>query len=420
MKLSADRLIDGFQAGGNGPGTSRQRLKHLRFSSLRPVAGLAGNASAANSGGPFCGWWLISGMRAVIELKIRHLWRSGCKTRGTVFILCLLLVFFFPLPAAEALRYTREYAFSGRTMGTYYSVTVCSKANLDVGVLKSKVDTQLEMVNDQMSVFSETSEISRFNRAGKGEAVAVSHSFLEVIRTAQKLYELTDGAWDGTVKPLFDLWGFKSGRQFENPPSRERIDAAMARTGFHHIAVTDRSLVKKKAGIALDLGAIAKGYGVDAVASLLKASGYADFSVEIGGEVYAAGRKGGKHTWRVGISMPESRDRGAEPYRVVALSDRALATSGTYREFIKLDGRTYPHIINPKTGRPVAHRVVSVSVAAETCMFADGLATAVLVMGTKKGIKLVDHLDNTECMVVEKERDGTLVPYYSKGFAEMF
>lgn len=247
--------------------------------------------------------------------------------------------------------------------------------------------------------------------------MTVSDDFYRVLGEGENLFRLTEGAWDGTVKPLVDLWGFSDPSLPGKIPLKTHIDQALAKVGFSHIEFSDNHrLRKKKTGLMLDLNSIAKGFAVDRIAALIRETGIADFLVEIGGEVYASGVKKDKGLWRVGINRPQKEASKDQVYRVVALQNFALATSGDYRNFFEIDGRRYSHVIDPRTGYPVEHSVVSATVMAESCAFADGLATALMVMGVEKGLGLVEHLKSVEAMIVVSRPDGTLVDYFSKGF----
>jgi thiamine biosynthesis lipoprotein len=175
--------------------------------------------------------------------------------------------------------------------------------------------------------------------------------------------------------------------------------------------------VKNLATVTLDLNSIAKGFAVDRVCGLLAAGGYKNYLVEIGGEVYAAGVRADGKNWRVGINRPQKDAAIDEVYKAVSLADQALATSGDYRNFFEIDGVRYSHVIDPRSGYPVSNGVVSVSIIAENCTLADGLATAIMVMGPAKGIQLVNQLNNVECFIIVEKPDGRLIDFYSTGFA---
>ncbi|MCG6911789.1 MAG: FAD:protein FMN transferase [Deltaproteobacteria bacterium] len=315
----------------------------------------------------------------------------------------------------------KEVVFSGRTMGTTYHIKAVAGYFIWTADLKTKIDACLVDINQSMSTYIQDSEISRFNRFEKIDApFFVSDGFLDVIRTAEKLYKITGGAWDGTVKPLVDLWGFgKPGRQ-GGLPDAEAIESRLKTVGFDRIEISDEGYVKKQhADTTLDFASIAKGYGVDRVSGLLKSEGIADFIVEIGGEVVASGRRKDGRPWHVGVNMPDKDASRSALYGVVDLSDRAMATSGDYRNFFEKDGVMYSHIIDPRTGYPVRNGVVSATVITRDCMLADGLATAVMVMGHEKGLALLERMPGVEGMVIVREADNRLVDYPTPGFVTL-
>lgn len=303
-------------------------------------------------------------------------------------------------------------------MGTSYRVTVVSSQPVSGDALRDQIDRRLEEVNRHMSTWIEDSEISRFNRdAAVGEVFPISPDFHRVMVAAAEAFTLSGGAWDGTVGPLVDLWGFGPTGRGEGVPTAEDIDEVLERVGFDQIEIREGgALVKRHPSVALDLSSIAKGYGVDAVVSVLREEGIEDALVEIGGEVFAAGRRRDGGPWRVGINRPDPDAGIRDVYKVVALSDRALATSGDYRNFLVEDGVRRSHVLDPRTGHPVTGGVVSVSVVAPTAMQADGLATAVMVMGVEEGLTLVEDLAGVEALVVTERQRGVLEERASSGF----
>lgn len=330
-----------------------------------------------------------------------------------------VLLLYLILPAKADAGIWKSYRISGRTMGTSYHITVATRKQIDAPLLKEKIDVKLKMINRQMSVFSPKSEISRFNRAKKNEWIKISEDFTRVVKKAEQIYHLTDGSWDGTVKPILELWNFGQGEKKVRIPDDKKIERLLKRTGFNNVLLSEKGLLKKTAGLELDLGSIAKGFGVDAVSTLLKNSGFDRYLVEIGGEVFVSGRNAKGDNWRIGISDPSGKAVGSPPYRIVSLKDQALATSGTYRNFIRVNGHTYSHIIDPKTGRPADNQVVSASVAADDCTLADGLATALMVMDIDKGLDLVNRLEDTECLIIKKDTSGGLTEFHSSGFRSL-
>jgi thiamine biosynthesis lipoprotein len=342
--------------------------------------------------------------------KLTH-FNLSAKSITVSSLICFVLLF-------TGCGMKKEFEFSGKTMGTTYHIKVVAGYLENTKMLKDEIDMRLDEINNSMSTFRKDSEISRFNAYQiVGKKFSISDDFYNVMTVAKKIFEETGGAWDGTVKPLVDLWGFG---KFENKnaiPEKSRIAALLANIGFNHIEINaDHYLVKQKTPITLDLASIAKGYGVDQVAALIRANDIHDFLVEIGGEVFASGLRRDRKKWRIGINKPQENAPIDQVYKVVDLKDKGFATSGDYRNYFEVNKKRFSHVINPKNGYPVDNGVVSVSIIAPTCTFADGLATAVMVLGHKKGIDLVNRLDNTECFIVTQTNDGNLVDHYSKGF----
>ena len=313
----------------------------------------------------------------------------------------------------------RDAALSGQTMGTTYSIRLAA-APLDRGELRrlqADVDAALADVNRQMSTYLPDSEIARFNRAGANEPVAISPDFHLVVRRALEIAEAMDGAFDPTVGTIVNLWGFGPDGLRRAAPPPEQIAAARAITGWRHLHLTsDGRLAKDVAGLKLDLGAIAKGFGVDRVAALLCDRGLANFLVEVGGETLGVGVNAAGEPWRVGVLKP---DGSTDLQGVARLSDgRAIATSGDYRNFYRDEtGELRAHIVDPRTAAPVGHAVASVSVWAGDCLTADALATALFVLGPAEGLPLLAaRFPNVEALFLVRSSAGfTEIP--SSGFA---
>jgi FAD:protein FMN transferase len=313
----------------------------------------------------------------------------------------------------------REIKLAGRTMGTTYHITVIGSFFTAVAPLQKAIDERLAAINASMSTFQPDSEISRFNRLhGVNTPFPVSEDFQAVMKVSRELFHVTDGAWDGTLDPLIDLWGFgRTKRPEDRVPSAQAIQALLPRVGFQQIVMdTEGRLSKTHSTVSLDLASVAKGYGVDAIAALIRERGFSDYLVEIGGEVYAAGLRPDGQPWRIGINKPDPEAPFDQVYRVVQLQDRAFATSGDYRNYFEIDGHRFAHIIDPRTGYPVSNGVVSVSVTAETCALADGLATALMVMGAPAGIDLVNRLPGVECLIITRDSQNHLQDSASQGF----
>jgi thiamine biosynthesis lipoprotein len=312
----------------------------------------------------------------------------------------------------------REHLIQGRTMGTTYHVKVVTGYFQAISGLKEKIDRRLEEINQSMSTYIEDSEISRFNNYQQvGKRFKISNDFFQVMTAARTIYRLTEGAWDGTVNPLVDLWGFgRAGRQNEIPPQHE-IASRMPDIGFENIAVLEPGfLVKKRASVTLDLSSIAKGYGVDQIAAVIRQHGIQDYLAEIGGEVFAAGYRLDGKPWRIGINLPRPEAAFDDVYKVVSLHNKGFATSGDYLIFFFIVGVRYSHVIDSRTGYPVANGVAAVSIISDTSTISDGLATAIMVMGAVKGLDLINRLEGVEGLMVVEKQDGRLVDFYTKGF----
>ena len=336
------------------------------------------------------------------------------KKNNNILLLGLLVFVFFGCSTEK------EVLITGQTMGTTYSIKVVTADMNQLAVLKDDVDVRLDEINQSMSTFRPDSEISRFNAWTQPEGFAVSEDFMTVAKTAGRLHQLSGGAWDATIMPLVDLWGFGKGKNLQRIPTENQVNALLEQVGFDGIEfLGPNSLKKKNTALSLDFASIAKGYGVNQIVGLLRSRGFENFLVEIGGEVYAAGHKQNGDRWRVGINYPEKHASRNDIYRVVALQDRALATSGDYRNFYEIGGRFFSHVIDPRTGYPVANQVVSASIISSSCTFADGLATAVMVMGPKAGIQLIDRLPETEGLIVVRQPDGQFTDHFSAGMHEM-
>jgi len=297
---------------------------------------------------------------------------------------------FISLAACDGAEARKPVVIRGATMGTSYSVTLPSRSGgIDVRGLETGISGVLETVNAQMSTFRTDSELSRFNAAASDAAFAVSPDTARVVRQALDIGRMTDGAFDPTIGPLVDLWGFGAPGARSGVPSQGEIDDAYTRVGYRGVAAlqTPSALLKDRPRIRIDLSGIAKGFGVDAVARLLEQADIGYYLVEIGGEVRARGYSPRGDIWRVGIERPD----GVARRRVVGLDGNGLATSGDYRIFFESDGVRYPHIIDPRSGRPVGHGLASVTVIAKTAMQADALSTALMVMGPKHGFELAQR-----------------------------
>ncbi len=312
----------------------------------------------------------------------------------------------------------KELRLTGQTMGTTYQVKIVTGWFQFGTGLQQEIDRRLAAINRSMSTYDPESEISRFNALDTADQLfTISDDFFNVLQAAAELHRLTEGAWDGTLDPLVNLWGFGRSGSVNRVPDEMEVREALKRVGFDRIRLHAGGAISKiDAAVTLDLASIAKGYGVDVIARLIGDKGYSNFLVEIGGEVYARGRRRDGSPWLVGINRPDRSAARDDVYRAVPLSDRAMATSGDYRIFFQIDDHFYSHILDPRTGRPVSNGVVSATVVAANCTVADGLATALMVMGPRTGMALVDRLAGVEALVMVRQPDGTFTDHPSSGF----
>ena len=276
----------------------------------------------------------------------------------------------------------------GGTMGTYYQIKYVlnpqqqSNKQLSAETVQVEIDKRLELVNDLMSTYRPDSELSRFNMSEK--SLQVSDAMRDVVSAALTLSAQTDGAYDVTVGPLVNLWGFGPDKRPNKVPSQALINEKMAFVGSHYLSVDGNTLIKSIPQLYVDLSSIAKGYGVDFIAKYLQQLGIKNYLIDIGGELRVAGSKPADEQWTLAIERPVA---GQNVQRLIHIGDNGIATSGDYRNYFESEGVRYSHTIDPKTGKPITHKLVSVTVIDKSCMLADGYATAITVLGPKAGLE---------------------------------
>jgi thiamine biosynthesis lipoprotein len=332
-------------------------------------------------------------------------------------------VFGLVLVSALAIRlnFVKHPVLAGHTMGTTYRVTITGyvpRSRLDA--IGSRIEGTLKEINRQMSTWDPDSEISRFNALEECGPFPVSSGFARVVKRALEFREATGGAFDATLQPLLNLWGFGSESGDPAVPSEVAIAEAMKITGSNMVWVEDTTnLWKALPKVQLDLSAIAKGYGVDAVAGLLDAAGYNHWFVEIGGEVSVRGRNPAGQPWRIGIQYPSSNPAVDRLQGILHLTNGAVATSGDYRNFMEQDGVIYSHILDPRHGHAVLSDTASVTVAAPGCMDADAAATAMFVMDVEEALLWIEEQPEAEALLLTRGEDGRIFERFSSGFTNM-
>jgi thiamine biosynthesis lipoprotein len=300
----------------------------------------------------------------------------------------------------------RLVELSGNTMGTTYTVKVVGMpAALKKKILHAEIEEKLKTINAEMSTYDRESELSRFNMNRSTDWVETSKDLATVVREAQHVSELTAGAFDVTVAPLVDLWGFGPGDRQERIPSPREIAATTPRTGYTHVRTRSSppAIRKDLPDLHIDLSAIAKGYAVDQITELLESRGIANYLVEIGGELRGRGHNDTGNRWRIGIEQPAFGSR--DVHSVITINDVGVATSGDYRNYFEKDSVHYSHTINPRTGRPVTHSLASVTVIGYSTTEADALATGLMVLGPEEGYQLAEREGIAACFIVRTD-DG--------------
>ncbi len=291
-----------------------------------------------------------------------------------------------------------EFELSGSTMGTTFSVKLVAPPeslatdSSAMESLQTQITMALEHIENLTSTYRESSELSRFNASAATQWVTASMELCEILAQALELSRDTNGAFDITVGPVVNLWGFGPNGDVADPPTQHEIDAAVARVGYQQLA-TDCSkpaIRKDNANVYVDLSGWAKGYAVDQVAAALNAAGLADYLVEIGGEMRASGHNAEGLAWAVAIEAPVFAGRNIQT--ILRLTDRGIATSGDYRNYFEHQGKRYSHTIDARSGRPVSHALAAVTVIDRSAAFADGMATALLVLGPEAGPELAEKL----------------------------
>ncbi len=277
--------------------------------------------------------------------------------------------------------------FGGETMGTYYSVTLAEAVDAATAErLARTVKGTLDGVNNRMSTYLEDSELSRFNRSRSTAWQPASAQLVTVLLAALRVSALSGGAFDVTVGPVVNLWGFGPAPGIDDVPTANAVARALSVVGYRRLEVrASPPMIRKRIPqLYVDLSAIAKGYAADQVAAVLAAEGIGNSLVDVGGELYASGVNARGEPWRIGIEKPADGARAA--LRSIRVSGAAVAASGDYRIYAEIGGRRYSHEIDPYTGRPVTHRTALVSVVAPSAMEADALATALLILGGEAGL----------------------------------
>jgi FAD:protein FMN transferase len=290
-----------------------------------------------------------------------------------------------------------QVSLQGSTMGTSWTVTYVEGPDfpddLEAEAVQLVIQARLDEINASMSTYLDDSDISLFNNLPVGQWYSMSYDFQSVLLAALEVGEASHGAYDVTIGPLVNLWGFGPGTLTSEPPDKSKIDAGLQNVGQELLSVSGTgSSVRKSRDVKLDFSSLAKGYAVDEVARSLKALGIRSFLVEVGGEMKLSGVSARGDKWRVGVEEP-SVSGGRQVATAISLTNNAVATSGDYRNYFEYEGKRYSHSIDPRTGYPVAHDLVSVTVVHKSAMLADAWATALTVLGYERAMVLANKSD---------------------------
>ncbi|GAB4334544.1 MAG: FAD:protein FMN transferase [Flammeovirgaceae bacterium] len=307
----------------------------------------------------------------------------------------------------------KEIYVQGTTMGTTpYNIKYLDEQQRN---FKEEIDKVLKEFNQSLSTYIPDSEISKFNK--NDSLTYESHYFYPVLDRSKMVYERTQGAFDPTVMPLVKAWGFGPGKTPQEM-TQAKVDSLLQLVGFQYISYDKKTVRKSKNNVELDFSAIAGGYASDLVAELLLEKGIENFMVEIGGEVVCRGTNSKGEIWSIGIENPVvAEEGGKEISSIIRLENKALATSGNYRNFYIKDGKKYAHTLDPKTGYPVEHSLLSATVVAKDCMDADAYATAFMVMGVEKSIDFLKQNTDIQALLIYDE-GGKMKIFMTEGLKE--
>lgn len=333
-----------------------------------------------------------------------------------------LLLLLIPLFAWFAYRQQSYYTVDGFAQGTTYRVIYQYPFgwrymfNRGSAMLQDEIDSLLAVFDRSLSLYVPESIISRINRNEPG--VVVDDYFLEIFKTAAEVTSKTGGAFDITVGPLVNAWGFGP----DGPANTDtlNIDSLLQLVGMDKVVLQGRKLVKKVPGVQLDMNAIAQGYAVDVVGRFLESRGIRNYLVEVGGEIRSRGHKTGGQPWTVGIDKPVENNiiPGQNLQVILECFEINLATSGNYRKFYEKNGVKYAHSIDPSSGYPVLDRLLSVTITAPDCMTADAYATACMVLGLEEGIRLVKEMPELEGYFIYSDENGAFRTWMTEGFRQ--
>lgn len=316
---------------------------------------------------------------------------------------------FLILVATAACTRPQKTVIQGLAQGSYYAISYYDAQNRN---FQHEIDSIFQAVDHSVSLWNDSSIISKVNR---NEAVELDTIFIDNFNIAQQAAELSDGYFDPTVSPLVAAWGFSYKNGDNITP--QLIDSLKGLVDYHKVKIEDGKVVKENPLIALDFNAIAQGYTSDLIASFLSSKGIENYLIDTGGEIVGKGTKPDGQPWIVGIEKPaDNWDSERVVQTCIALRDKGLVTSGSTRKYVERDGKRYSHCIDPTTGYPVEHQVLSVTVLAENSVWADALASICMVMGMDKSLAIINARQDTEAYYIFVNGEGQLETFATAGF----
>lgn len=326
--------------------------------------------------------------------------------------LSFIILLFVALSCSQSTKQLKEVSFQGAAQGTYYMVKYYDVEGRNLQV---EVDSILNVFDQSLSLWVPNSIISKVNR---NEDTELDTYFIDNYNLAQKVANETNGAFDCTLGPLIEAWGF--GFRQKMKLTQEKVDSIKAFTGHDKVYLEDQYLIKADERMEINFNAIAQGYSVDLLGAFLSSAGIDNFIIDVGGEVLTKGLKPEQKKWVVGIQKPtEESDGEIEAQVTVELTDMAFVTSGSYRKYYEENGKRFSHMIDPKTGYPVTHSLLSVTVLAKTCAEADAYATAFMVMGFEKAIAFVNGRPDLEAFFIYANENGEMQSFSTDGLGNL-
>jgi thiamine biosynthesis lipoprotein len=340
--------------------------------------------------------------------------RSKNIIYSVILFISVFAVWLFRKNQAEQTEVGEPIKIEGKTMGTTYHITYFDDRNRN---FTSGVDSLLLVVNKSINTYDPTSEVSTFNKDVHGITFNLPY-LLPPLKKAEEVYRASNGAFDVTVMPLVNAWGFGPGQQLN--PDSAKVDSIKAFVGFEKLQLTDKGVTKSDARTQLDFGGIGQGYGADVVTDFLKSKGIVNMLVELGGEGMACGKnlKTDK-PWEIGILDPNSTYQNQFFKAYVSLSDKSFTTSGNYFNYHEINGKKYSHTIDPKTGFPAQRAILSASVFSADCTTADAWGTALMVMGHEKAIDLLKSHPELDALLMYSTPDGKVGTYVTPGISKL-